>query len=90
LTRINQDESFHGAHLFGRLRQLRLFLIEAVSEEILVQATEQFFAGKTQVMIAHRLSTLLNCDRILWLHNGEIKMIGTPKEVLPIFQDARL
>jgi ABC-type multidrug transport system fused ATPase/permease subunit len=64
--------------------------VDPQSEEILVQATEQFFAGKTQVMIAHRLSTLLNCDRILWLHNGEIKMIGTPKEVLPIFQDARL
>lgn len=64
--------------------------VDPQSEEILVKATEEFFRGKTQIIIAHRLSTLLNCDRILWLQNGEIQMIGTPSEVLPIFQKSNL
>ncbi len=60
--------------------------VDPQSEEILVRATEEFFKDKTQIIIAHRLSTLQNCDRILWLQNGEIKMVGTPREVLPVFQ----
>lgn len=64
--------------------------VDPQSEEILVRATEEFFKDKTQIIIAHRLSTLQNCDRILWLQNGEIRMIGRPSEVLPQFQKAKL
>ncbi len=64
--------------------------VDPQSEEILVRATEEFFRDKTQIIIAHRLSTLQNCDRILWLQNGEIRMIGKPSEVLPTFQKAKL
>ncbi len=64
--------------------------VDPQTEEILVRATEEFFKGKTQIIIAHRLSTLLHCDRILWLQNGEIQMIGKPYEVLPSFQKANL
>lgn len=64
--------------------------VDPQSEEILVRATDEFFKNKTQIIIAHRLSTLLNCDRILWLQNGEVRMIGTPSEVLPIFQQTAL
>lgn len=64
--------------------------VDPQSEEILVRATDEFFKDKTQIIIAHRLSTLQNCHRILWLQNGEIQMIGTPQEVLPIFQATKL
>jgi ABC-type multidrug transport system fused ATPase/permease subunit len=64
--------------------------IDPKSEEILVKATEEFFSGRTQLIIAHRLSTLRSCDRILWLQNGKIRMIGTPAEVLPQFEKANL
>ncbi len=64
--------------------------IDPQSEEALVRATEEFFTGHTQIIIAHRLSTLENCDRILWLSDGEIKMIGSVKEVLPVFEKAQL
>jgi ABC-type multidrug transport system fused ATPase/permease subunit len=64
--------------------------VDPQSEEILVRATEEFFKGKTQLIIAHRLSTLVNCDRILWLKQGEVVMIGKPQEVLPIFQNSKL
>jgi len=37
---------------------------------------EQFFEGRTSVVIAHRLSTVKNADQIVVLDNGEIVEIG--------------
>ena len=64
--------------------------VDPRSEEILVNATESFFKGRTQIIIAHRLSTLQYCDKILWLEDGKVKMHSTPKEVLPIFEKSHL
>ena len=60
--------------------------VDPLSEEIMVKATEELFKGKTQIIIAHRLSTLGQCDRILWLDRGEIKMLGSPQEILKEFE----
>lgn len=64
--------------------------IDPQSEEILVRATREFFADRTQIIIAHRLSTLEHCDRILWLHKGEAKMFDKPAKVLPVFRSHHL
>jgi ABC-type multidrug transport system fused ATPase/permease subunit len=64
--------------------------VDPQSEEILVKATEEFFADRTQIIIAHRLSTLQKCDRILWLHNGEVQSLDLTAKVLPRFQAANL
>lgn len=64
--------------------------VDPQSEEIMVRATQEFFADRTQIIVAHRLSTLFHCHRILWLQNGEVKMLGTPQEVLPIFEKSQL
>lgn len=64
--------------------------IDPKSEEILVRATEEFFLGRTQIIIAHRLSTLRSCDRILWLQNGQVRMLGPMREVLQEFEKANL
>jgi ABC-type multidrug transport system fused ATPase/permease subunit len=64
--------------------------VDPQSEEILVKATEEFFADRTQIIIAHRLSTLEKCDRVLWLQNGEIHSLGPTSEVLPRFEAAHL
>lgn len=64
--------------------------VDPQSEEILVKATEEFFSDRTQIIIAHRLSTLEKCDRVLWLHNGEIQILGPTHEVLPRFEAANL
>jgi ABC-type multidrug transport system fused ATPase/permease subunit len=60
--------------------------VDPSSEELMVKATEQFFNEKTQIIVAHRLSTILNCNRLLWLENGSIKMLGPTKEVLRKFE----
>lgn len=64
--------------------------VDPQSEEILVRATEEFFSDRTQIIIAHRLSTLAKCDRILWLQNGEVVALGSTAEVLPRFKKAEL
>jgi ABC-type multidrug transport system fused ATPase/permease subunit len=64
--------------------------VDPQSEEILVRATREFFSDRTQIIIAHRLSTLVHCDRILWLHQGEIRMFDRPEKILPEFQATQL
>ena len=64
--------------------------VDPHSEEILVGATEKFFADRTQIIIAHRLSTLEKCDRVLWLHQGEVKMFDEASRVLPVFRSTQL
>lgn len=59
--------------------------VDPKSEEIMVKATHEFFEGRTQIIIAHRLSTLEKCDRILWLDNGEVKELGPSEDVLKKF-----
>ncbi len=64
--------------------------IDPQTEEVLVKATEEFFADRTQIIIAHRLSTLINCDKVLWLKGGTVKMLDRPEVVLPLFREAEL
>lgn len=61
--------------------------VDPLSEEILVQNTQEIFKGKTQIIIAHRLSTIQNCDRILWLEGGRMKSLGRTAEILEQFKN---
>lgn len=60
--------------------------IDPYSEEILVNATKTFLNGKTQIIVAHRLSTIEDCDRILWLDSGKLIMEGSAQSVLNAFK----
>ena len=43
---------------------------------------------RTVVIVSHSMSTLADlCDRLIWLHDGEIIMYDTPEIVLPVYQD---
>lgn len=43
--------------------------------------------NRTVVIVSHSLSTLRElCDEVLWLHEGKIKKIGTPDEVIPEYE----
>ena len=42
---------------------------------------------RTLIIIAHRLSTVEDCDRILWLHQGSIAQINKPQHVLPAYKE---
>ena len=39
---------------------------------------------RTVVIVSHVISTLQDlCDQVMWMHDGEIRMLGAPEEVLP-------
>lgn len=60
--------------------------VDPRSEEIMIQATRDYFKDRTQVIIAHRLTTLKDCQRILWLDQGKIRQLGPATEVLQSLQ----
>lgn len=44
--------------------------------------------NRTVVIVSHNINTLKDlCDRVLWLHDGLIKEIGDPEEVLNHYQE---
>lgn len=52
-----------------------------------IQDTIYSLKGKqTLIIIAHRLSTVKDCDFLIWLEKGSVKMIGSPQEVLAEYE----
>lgn len=51
--------------------------LDANNERVIMRNLQQFFRGKTVVVIAHRLSTVRHADQIIVLEHGEIKETGT-------------
>ena len=45
-------------------------------------ALEQLVEGRTSIVIAHRLSTIQRADRIIVMHKGKLREIGTHQELL--------
>lgn len=43
---------------------------------------------RTVVIVSHSISTLKDlCDKVMWMHDGEIKMLGEPKKVLDAYKE---
>lgn len=56
--------------------------LDANTEKVIVDKLEGFFRGKTVVIVAHRLSTVRNADKIVVLENGGITESGTHNELI--------
>jgi ABC-type multidrug transport system ATPase subunit len=54
------------------------------SEKVVQKALNEVSRHITTIIVAHRLSTILNADKIIVLQNGVIKEQGTHKELLEI------
>jgi ABC-type multidrug transport system fused ATPase/permease subunit len=56
--------------------------VDSYSEEIIQRAIDTLTKGKTSIIIAHRLATVKNVDRIVVMHKGDIVEQGTHDELL--------
>lgn len=55
--------------------------LDANNEKVIMENLDQFVAGKTVLVIAHRLSTVKNADQIVVLEKGKIVEVGTHEEL---------
>ncbi|NOQ27513.1 MAG: ATP-binding cassette domain-containing protein [Bacteroidales bacterium] len=55
--------------------------LDANNEKVIMENLDQFFKGKTVVVVAHRLSTVKNADQIVVLEKGKIVERGTHVEL---------
>ena len=56
--------------------------LDTESERLVQQSLENFRHGKTAILVAHRLATVMNADRILVFKEGAIAEEGTHKELI--------
>ena len=56
--------------------------LDNLTEKLVMENIRNLGDKKTIIMIAHRLSTVRDCDIIFYLENGEIKDHGTYKQLI--------
>ena len=56
--------------------------LDSVTEAHIQKAFDELSEGRTTLMIAHRLATIRNADRIVVIENGSIRESGTRQELL--------
>ncbi|MBK6780087.1 MAG: ABC transporter ATP-binding protein [Gemmatimonadetes bacterium] len=56
--------------------------VDAEAEAQIQRAVTELMVGRTSLVVAHRLSTILHADEILVMHHGEIRERGTHRALL--------
>ncbi len=56
--------------------------IDTYSEELIQKATEKITEGRTSIIIAHRLATIINADKIIVMDKGQIVEEGKHQELI--------
>ena len=58
--------------------------LDARNERVIMENMNEFFQGRTVVVVAHRLSTVKNADQIVVLEKGKIVELGNHKELVEL------
>ena len=56
--------------------------IDIKTEEIIQKTVERKFQDSTMIVVAHRVQTVLECDKIIVMNEGYIQDFGTPEDLL--------
>jgi len=59
--------------------------LDNLTEREVMNAIYEFNSDITIIIIAHRLSSIAGCDKVIFLEDGRIKKIGPPEEVIKLF-----
>lgn len=60
--------------------------LDGASEAAILKTIENLRNRMTVVMIAHRLSTVADCDIVYWVEKGTVVQAGSPEQVLPAYE----
>lgn len=58
--------------------------LDSENESTIMNNLNKFFKGKTAVIIAHRLSTVFNADKIIVVNKGRIPEVGSHRELIAL------
>jgi ATP-binding cassette subfamily B protein len=58
--------------------------LDASNESIIIKNLENFFSGKTVIVVAHRLSTVQHADQIIAMEQGRVIERGTHQELVAL------
>ena len=58
--------------------------VDAENEQVIQQALDRLMAGRTTLILAHRLSSVIGADRILVLEDGRVAQSGTHAEMITV------
>ena len=56
--------------------------VDVVTEDRIQKAVRELLNGRTSIIIAHRLSQITNCDKIVVIDGGKVSEIGTHDELI--------
>ncbi len=56
--------------------------LDTESEQLILENIEEIAKGRTLIMIAHRLSTVKNCDAIIAMDHGRIMEVGSHEQLM--------
>lgn len=63
--------------------------LDQANETAIQQTIEKLSNNVTCIIIAHRLSTVENCDRLIWMDKGRVVMVGSANDVLSKYVASR-
>jgi len=58
--------------------------LDTETEKKIQEALRRLTRGRTTIAIAHRLSTLRNCDRLFVIDDGRLVEVGTHKQLMEL------
>ncbi|MFZ9180512.1 MAG: ABC transporter ATP-binding protein [Rickettsiales bacterium] len=58
--------------------------LDPISEKLIKDALNSLMKNRTSIIIAHRLSTVIHCDKIIVIANGRVVEEGSHKELLEL------